>query len=87
MLLRAEGRIDTADYQRTIQSLSSRGQTAHSPLTRSILQGPIYVDHLALSYLQDAGILQPMAAAGLGIQIHPSVLEEVNALIEARRCG
>ena len=86
-LLHAEGRIDAADYQRASLFLSSQGQTAHAHLTPSTLQGPISLDRTALSYLQDAGILQPMAAAGLDIRIHPDVLEEVNALIEAGDIG
>ena len=86
-LLHAEGRIDAADYRRASLFLSSQSQTAHVHLTPSILQGPISLDRTALSYLQDAGILQPMAAAGLDIRIHPNVLEEVNALIEAGDAG
>ena len=86
-LLYDTGSIATADYQRASQFLHSQGKTARAPLTPSIPEGPIYVDHLALSYLRDAGILQPMAAAGLDIRIHPDVLEEVNALIEAGDIG
>ena len=86
-LLSETGRIATADYQCAIRFLRSQGKTAHAPLTSSILEGPIYVDRLALSYLQDAGILQSMATAGLDIRIHPDVLEEGNALIEAGDVG
>ena len=82
-LLHTEGRIAAADYQRASQFLNSQGQTEHAALSSPILQGPIYLDRTTLSYLQDAGILQPMAAADLDIRIHPDVLEEVNALIEA----
>ena len=87
MLLSETGRIATADYQCAIRFLRSQGKTAHAPLTPSILESPIYVDRLALSYLQDAGILQSMATAGLDIRIHPDVLEEGNALIEAGDVG
>ena len=86
-LLYNTGKIAAADYQRASQFLRSQGKTAPAPLTPSILEGPIYVVRLALSYLQDAGILQPMAAAGLNIRIHPDVLEEVNALIETGDVG
>ena len=81
------GKIAAADYQRASQFLRSQGKTAPAPLTPSILEGPIYVARLALSYLQDAGILQPMATAGLDIRIHPDVLEEVNVLIETGDVG
>ena len=86
-LLHTKGRIAAADYQRASQFLNSQGQTEHAALSSPILQGPIYLDRTALSYLQDAGILQPMAAVGLDIRIHPDVLEEVNALIEAGDIG
>ena len=86
-LLHTEGRIAAANYQRASQFLNSQGQTEHAALSSPILQGPIYLDRTALSYLQDAGILQPMAAVGLDIRIHPDVLEEVNALIEAGDVG
>ena len=86
-LLHTEGRIATADYQRASQLLNSQGQTEHAALSSPILQGPIYLDRTTLSYLQDAGMLQPMAAVGLDIRIHPDVLEEMNALIGAGDIG
>lgn len=86
-LLHTEGRIAAADYQRASQFLNSQGQTAHAALSSWILQGPIYLDRTTLSYLQDAGMLQPMAATGLDIRIHPYVLEEMNALIGAGDIG
>ena len=86
-LLHTEGRIAAADYQRTSQFLNSQGQTEHAALSSSILQGPICLDRTTLSYLQDAGMLQPMAATGLDIRIHPYVLEEMNALIGAGDIG
>ena len=86
-LLYNTGKIAVADYQRASRFLRSQGKTARAPLTPSILEDPIYVDRLALSYLQDAGLLQPMATAGLNIRIHPDVLEEGNALIETGDVG
>ena len=72
-LLHAEGRIAAADYQRACLFLNSQGQREHADFSSSILQGPIYLDRTALSYLQDAGILQLIAAAGLDIRIHTDV--------------
>ena len=86
-LLHAEGRIAAADYQRARLFLSSQGQTEHATLSSPILQGPIYLDRTTLSYLQNAVMLQPMAAAGLDIRIHPAVLEEMTALIGAGDIG
>ena len=86
-LLHNEGIIDNADYQHARLFLNSQGQTEHASLSPSIINSPIYVDHLALSYLQKASILQPIAATGLDIRIHPGVLEEMGALIEAGDIG
>ena len=80
--LRDEGKIDTTDHRHASLFLESQGQTARAKLTCSILNGPVYVDGLALSYLQDANILQLMAAAGLDIRIHSDLLDEIHGLVE-----
>ncbi len=82
-----EGKIDTADYRRGSLFLKSQGQTEHAKLPPSIFGGPIYIDGLTLSYLQSANLLQPIAASGLDIRIHPAVLEEANALLGAGDVG
>ena len=86
-LLYDAGKIDTATYRRAAVLLKGRGQTEQEELPWSILNGPIYVDRTALSYLQDADILGPMVSAGLDIRIHPSVLDELSALIETGQAG
>ncbi len=86
-LLHAEGGIALGDYLRARQFLNSQGQAEHAVLSSLTLQGPIYFGRTTLSYLQDAGLLQPLAAAGLDIRIHPAVLEEGNALIETGDIG
>ena len=86
-LLHKEGKIDTADYQRAKLFLNRQGQTEHSNLSSSIFNGPIYIDRLVLIYLQNAKILVPIASAGLDIRIHPNVLREMDALIEAGDTG
>ena len=86
-LLREEGKIDEADYQRAKLFLNSQGQTEHSKPLPPILSGSIYMDQLALTYLQNAKILQPIASVGLDIRIHPNIFSEMNALIEAGDVG
>ena len=86
-MLHAEGIIAATEYQHASQFLNSQGQAEHTNFSSSILNSPIYVYSLALSFLQDARVLQPLAAAGLDIRIHPYVLEEVNALIGAGDIG
>ena len=86
-LLHDAGKIDTATYRRAAVFLKGRGQTEQEELPWSILNGPLYVDRTALSYLQDADILGPMVSASLDVRIHPSVLDEVNDLIETGQAG
>ena len=86
-LLYDAGKIDTATYRRAAVFLKGRGQTEQDELPWSILDGPIYVDRTTLSYLQDADILGPMVSASLDIRIHPSVLDELSALIETGQAG
>ncbi len=86
-LLHEEGKIDTEDYQRATMFLKSQGQKECSNLRRSSFNGPVYIDNLALSYLQDANILQPVAAAGLNIRVHPNVLKRAHAFIEEGDVG
>ena len=86
-LLRDEGKIDVSTYQRSSLFLDKQGQQKRANLPPLILNGPIYIDQLALSYLQDANILQSMATAGLDIRIHPDVVEEMHALIEEGDVG
>ena len=86
-LLHNSGRIAATDYYRAKSFLNSQGQTDRPGVSQAILDGPLYVDQLALSYLQDADILRPIVAAGLNLRVHPVVFEEMNALIEAGDTG
>ena len=86
-LLHNEGKIDATDYQRAKLFLNRQGQMEHSNPLPSIFNGPIYIDRLVLIYLQNAKILEPIASSGLDIRIHPSVLREMDALIQAGNMG
>ena len=86
-LLHEEGKIDADDYQRAMLFLNSQGQKGRFNRQRSSLSGPVYIDELALSYLQGANILQPVATAGLNIRVHPNVLKRAHAFIEEGDVG
>ena len=86
-LLYNEGKVAADEYQRTCSFLRMQGQEESTNTPRSILDGPVYVDGLALNYLQDAHIFQPMAAAGLSMQVHPRVIEEMYALAQEEDTG
>ncbi len=86
-LVYEEGQINEADYQRAKLFLNRQGQTEHWDPLFSNLNGPIYIDRLALTYLQNAKVLESIASLGLDIRIHPNVLQEMNALIETGNVG
>ena len=82
-----EGKVDTDVYQRAKSFLRSQGQAQLTNPAPSFLESPIFVDQLALSYLQRAEILQPIATSGLDIRIHPDSAREAQALIETGDLG
>ena len=86
-LLHDGGRIAATDFHRARSFLNSQGQTERPDVSPAILDGPLYVDRLALDYLQYADILRPMVAAGLDLRVHPTVFDEMNAFIEAGDTG
>ena len=74
-VLKESGKINQADYRRARLYLESRGEAKRTDLIESIFDFPIYVDRLALFYLQDAKILQPIAALEqLDLRLHPEVV-------------
>ncbi len=86
--LKESGALNQADYRRARLYLESRGEANRTDLTESISNFPIYVDRDALFYLQDAKILQPIAATEqLDLRLHPNVVSEMNALVEEEDVG
>ena len=81
------GRIDGEQYQSAEAFMASQRQQRGDGVSQSILDGPIYLDDLALSHLQSARVLEPIASSGLDLRVHPSVLDEANAFIEAGESG
>ena len=87
-LLKESGKINQADYRSARLYLESRGEAKRANLTKSIFDFPIYVDRVAFFYLQDAKILQPIAALEqLDLRLHPDVVIEMNTLIEEEDAG
>ena len=81
------GRIDRDQHERAMAFMTSQGQRESEGLAQSILDGPIHVDGLALSYLQSAQVLEPMANSGLDLRVHAHVAEETNAFVGAGEAG
>ena len=86
MLFR-QGRIDGVTHERAQLFLRGQGQPECGNLEASILDGTIYLDGLALSYLQNAKVLERIASAGLNLRIHPDVLSHMDELIRAGESG
>ena len=86
-LLHNCGKIGSEDYRRTRLLLAKQGQTEGATPSPSILDGPVYVDQLAFSYLLDTGAVGAATATGLQIRVHPNVAREIRRLSEAGDTG
>ncbi len=86
-LLHMRGGIDTDTHERAQLFLRSQNQVERGDPETSILDGTIYLDELALSYLQSAKVLDRIAAAALDLCIHPDVLSHMDELSKAGESG
>ena len=86
-LLHLQGSIDAEAHERAQLFLQSQGQEEAKELEPALLQRPIYLDRLSLSYLQDAKVLTKVAAAGLDLRIHPDVLSHMDEFVAAGASG
>ena len=86
-LLHVRGGIDADTHERAQLFLRSQGQVERGNPETSILDGSIYMDGLALSYLQSAKVLERIAAAGLDLRIHPDVLGHMDEFALAGESG
>ncbi len=82
---RAQGIVDSDRHERAIAFLEMQGKSEAAGLTPEALNGPIFVDQLALSYLQGADVLE--ALSDLDLRVHSNVAEEATAVIEAGDAG
>lgn len=64
-----------------------KGQEVDTLTAASILGAPLYLDDLAATYLQQAGLLQSVCRCGVDLWVHPSMREEQSALVVANREG
>ena len=87
VLLHKEGKIATDICNHASAFLRFRKQAEYSSPPSAIFQRPIYLDTLALSYLHDAGLLQPSTTCDLDLWVHPRAVDENDALIRAGQIG
>ena len=86
-LLHLKGVIDAEIYDHAKLFLQSQGQSESSCPETSILDRKIYLDRLALSYLQDVRVLESIAAGGLALRIHSNVRDQMDELVRAGESG
>ena len=84
---RKRGIVDAETYKKARGFLASLGQEPRLGLPESILNGPVYVDESALSYLQMAEMLGGIADGTVDIRVHPDVCDMAIALVEAGDAG
>ena len=87
VLLHKEGKISADIYNRANLFFRYRNQAEYSSPPSAIFRRPIYLDTLALSYLHDSGLLQPLTSCGLDLRLHPRAVDENDALIRAGQIG
>ena len=81
------GLVDAESFERAKGFLASQGQVAEADLPESMLDGSVYMDELALSYLQSAQLLETVANGELDLRAHPAVLEMANGLVDGGDVG
>lgn len=88
-LLFEAGKIDNDLHEQAREYLIVRDKNQAEGLAGSIpvIDSPIYLDDLAVTYLQKANLLQPICRSGANVQVHPSMSEEQLALVAAGREG
>ena len=86
-LLFRHGRIDAEIYGRVQLFLRAQDQPEPGDPEASIIDGTIYLDELALSYLQSAKVLDRIASTSLNLRIHPGVLRHMDELVGAGESG
>ena len=84
---RRQGIVDAETYKRAKGFLASQNQEPRPCLPDSMLNRSVYVDELALSYLQSAQVLDLIASRGVDIRVHPNVRDIANALVEEGDAG
>lgn len=83
------GRIDRPTYDRAIQYLAAHDRSPNGRLSldATLLDRPLYLDDLAVTYLQHAGLLDAACRHGASFRVHPSLRAEQDAIIAANREG
>lgn len=77
------GYLDAETHKRASLYLRAQDQDSSKSAGVAVLEGPVYLDDLALAYLRQASLLPALEGTRLDLRIHPSVKEEQLALISS----
>jgi hypothetical protein len=86
-LLSVRGLIDSQTHERACHYLSTQDHAPDTEVDPLLLDRCLYLDDLAVTYLQTAGVLQAACHSALDLWVHPSMQADQAAIIEANREG
>ncbi|MDT3775993.1 hypothetical protein PJI16_00265 [Nitrospira sp. MA-1] len=86
-LLVETGKLSSEMYMQARKYLVAhdKGQEVDTLTAASIFSAPVYLDDLAITYLQQAGLLQSVCRCGVDLLVLPSMREEQSILMSANR--
>ncbi len=87
LALYERGYLDAAQHEQAQRYLLTQDRPGAVPRDGSLLDRPLYLDDLAVTYLQHAQLLEPMIAAGLDLRVHPSLRADTNRMLDSARHG
>lgn len=85
--LKEKGYIDSETYSRGLPYLVAHDRDQDVTIDSDVVDGPLFVDDLALTYLQDAGVLPAACHCGRDLRVHHSTRAEKDGIIAANRDG
>ena len=85
--LQRAGHIDAGSYNEAIRYLGQHDHATEEADAFRSLERPIFIDDLAVTYLQGAGLLRAICNRGLDLRVHPSMRSEQDEVIAANREG
>ena len=86
-MLLEKGHIDDATYERARKYLGAHDHSQEAIADPEVLDHPLYFDDLAVTYMQDAGLIRAACGCGINMHVHPTARAELCALIDANRKG
>jgi hypothetical protein len=81
------GHIDSLTHERADQYLLAHERNQSVGVEGERLDCPLYLDGLAMIYLQKAGLLETICNCGMDVLVHPATRGQQDSLIEANREG